>query len=207
MIFAMGLVIPDDQQQTCLDVSDTFWLQFSLANDCHSWEREQKMASTSGQASVTNAFWVLMNKHSMSCDEAKRVCREKASQYAAEYVRVVETAKVRSDLCDDAKLLLERMTFAISGNIVWGLQCPRYHDDRALTAAQLEMAESVCADETIGWIRGQEKKATDGVAERSKAASNGVIDNGIAINNGNSYKNMEVVRDVPSLSTDVCNCP
>lgn len=204
MIFAMGFVIPEDQQHTCLEISKPLWLQLSLANDYHSWEREQKTASNSGQESVTNAIWVLINKHSMSYDEAKRVCRDKASQYAAEYVRVVEAAKASVDLCDNAKLLLERMKFAISGNIAWGLQCPRYHDHQPLTAAQLEMAETVRAGEAMSWICGQETKATDSVAERPKVNNNGVITNCIATN-GNSFKNMEVLRDVPALSTDVCN--
>ncbi|KAH6641834.1 isoprenoid synthase domain-containing protein [Chaetomium tenue] len=216
VLFAMGLAIPEDQQQTCLELSEAFWLQFALTNDCHSWERERKAASDSGQPSVTNAVWVLMNKHAMSCEEAKQACRDKASQYAAEYVRVVEAAKARDDLCRDAKRLLEWFRNAISGNIVWGLQCPRYNADRTLTAAQLELADAIQADETLGWIWGQEKKAMRGIAEHPKAdtnrniakctATNGAVTTGIVIN-GDSHQKMEVVQDFPSLGTDVLEEP
>ena len=78
VIFAMGLVIPEDQQQTCLDLSEAVWLNFALTNDCHSWERERKAASDNGQDSVTNAIWILMNKHSMTFEEANKACRDKA---------------------------------------------------------------------------------------------------------------------------------
>ncbi|KAK3296682.1 isoprenoid synthase domain-containing protein [Chaetomium fimeti] len=192
-IFAAGLEIPVDQQQTCLELSAPLWLQFALANDYHSWEREQKVATDCGHTSVTNAIWVLMNKHSMSCDEAKEVCRAKASQYAAEYVHVVETSKIKDDLCDDAKRLLEVFKFLISGNIIWGLQCPRYHTGRELNAAQLEMAEAIKADKTIGWEYGQEKKATNGIAKHHRVGTKGVL-------NGVSHQKMEVVRGVAALS-------
>ncbi|EAQ85668.1 hypothetical protein CHGG_06921 [Chaetomium globosum CBS 148.51] len=216
VLFAMGLTIPEDQQQTCLELSEAFWLQFALTNDCHSWERERKAASDNGQSSVTNAIWILMNKHSMSWDEAKQACRDKARQYAAEHVRVVEAAKARDDLCHDAKRLLEWFRNAISGNIVWGLQCPRYNADRTLTATQLALAEAIQADETLGWIWGQEKKAINGIAKHAKAeinggvasrtATNGIITTGIVIND-DSHQEMEVVQDVPSLGTDVLEAP
>ncbi|KAH6840594.1 isoprenoid synthase domain-containing protein [Chaetomium sp. MPI-CAGE-AT-0009] len=209
-LFALGLVIPEDQQQTCLELSESFWLQFSLTNDCHSWDRERKAASDSGQKSVTNAIWVLMNKQGMSCDEAKDACREKARQYAAEYVQVVEAAKTRDDLCNDAKRLLDMMKLEMSGNIVWGLQCPRYRADRQLAAAQLEMVEAIRAERTIGWDCDQEKKATHGIAEHPKVGINGCIANCAApdeVINGISNYMTEVVQDVPALSTNVLEAP
>lgn len=182
MIFGIGLSIPEDQQQTCLDLSQPFWLQLSLANDYHSWEREYKAAINSCQTSVTNAIWILMNKHSMTCDEAKAVCRERARQYASEYEQVVEAAKAREDLCLDAKLLLEQFKFGISGNIVWALQCPRYQADRKLNATQLEMAEAIWADESNGWDYAEPKTVKD-ATEHSGVKGNGALLNDAVTNN------------------------
>jgi hypothetical protein len=95
----MGLSIPLEQQQICLDLSRPLWLQLSLTNDCHSWEREHKAAVDNRQSSVTNGIWVLMEKHSMTLEEAQWACREKARGYAAEYLEVLEAVKRRDDLC------------------------------------------------------------------------------------------------------------
>ncbi|KAK4034307.1 isoprenoid synthase domain-containing protein [Parachaetomium inaequale] len=212
-IFGMGLSIPEEQQQTCLELSQSFWLQALLANDYHSWERERKAACDNGHASVTNAIWVLMNKHSMTCDEAEAVCREKAKQYAAEYVQVVEAAKAREDLCQDAKFLLEALKFGISGNIVWGLQCPRYHADRTLNARQLEMANAIAADETIGWEHDQQvgngitnHPAAEANGAPVNGATNGVVANG-AVTNGVSHRDMSVAREVPALGMEALEAP
>lgn len=196
-MFGMGLSIPENQQQTWLELSQPFWLHTSLANDYQSWEREHEMAIENGQGFVTNAIWVLMNKHSMTCDEAKAVCREKARQYAAEYVQLIEAVKARDDLCRDAKYFLDVLKFAISGSAVWGLQCPRYHADRTLNLAQLEMRKTIWADETIGWNHGQ-RKGVDKAAEHFGVETNGVLAN------GNAHRNLAATREVPPLSTEVC---
>ncbi|KAK3304736.1 isoprenoid synthase domain-containing protein [Chaetomium strumarium] len=200
MIFGMGLSIPEDQQQTCLELSQPFWLQLALANDYHSWERESKAAVDGRQASMTNAIWVLMNKHSMTCDEAKAVCREKARQYAAECERVVEAARARDDLCPDAKRLLEQAKFLVSGNIAWALQCPRYHADRKLNAAQLEMAAAIWADESDSWDCAERPESVNDVAateQHSEVKANGALlsTTSATVANGNSLTNHSSLTD------------
>lgn len=175
LIFALGLSIPENQQQMCLDLTKSFWISTSLTNDYHSWERERKASTGNSHDFVTNAIWVLMNKHSMTCDEAKAVCRERAQRCAAEYIRVVKNSKTRDDLCRDAKFFLDVLQFGISGNIVWGVRSPRYHPDRELSLKQREMAISVWADENIG------------------SATNGTV-----------HQDTAVVRGVPRLGPEVC---
>jgi hypothetical protein len=183
MIFGMGLSIPEDQQQACLDYSQPLWLHLALANDYHSWEREHKAAVNSCQTSVTNAIWILMNKHSMTCEEAKTVCRERARQYAAEYEQVAEAAMAREDLCQDAKFLLEQSKFGISGNIAWALQCPRYHTDRKLNTTQLEMAETIWAEESNSWDYAEPKTVND-TTEHSGVKANGALLSSAVTNDG-----------------------
>ncbi|KAK4101104.1 terpenoid synthase [Parathielavia hyrcaniae] len=200
LMFGMGLSIPENQQQTWLELSQPLWLHGSLANDYQSWEREHKIAIQNGQGSVMNAIWVLMNKHSMACDEAKAVCREKARHYAAEYVQLVEATKARDDLCRDAKHLFDVLRFWISGSAVWGLQCPRYHADRTLNPAQLEVRRAIWADETIAGNHDQ-PKAVNVVAERPGVETNGVVPNGTA------HGNRAAAREVPPLSAEALEAP
>ena len=202
-IFAMGLSIPEDQQQTCLDLSEPMWITSCLANDCHSWEREHQAAADNNHDSVSNAIWVLMNRHSMTCDEAKAECRQRATQYAAEYLRVVDAAKARDDLCQDAKFLLDVLRFAISGHVVWGLQCLRYHPDKTLSPKQLEMAKAVGSDLTTGWCH-RNQNATDAIAEHPKVETIGAVTNGT---NSTPGSGLTAVREVPKLGLEVCTPP
>jgi hypothetical protein len=126
MMFGHGLSIPEDQQRTCYDLARPFWLAAALANDYYSWERERDEASAHGDIFVSNAIWVLMRQHGMTLERAKSVCRDRAREYSTEYLRVLEAVKMRDDLCNDAKVLLNRLQFAVSGNIVWSLQTSRY---------------------------------------------------------------------------------
>ncbi len=202
-MFGMGLDIPDDQQQTCLELARPFWLQIALANDYHSWEREHEAAKAHGHTSVTNAIWVLMNKHSMTYEEANAVCGERANQYAAEYLHILETVRHRDDLCPDAKYLLDLLKFGISGNIAWSMQCPRYHPDRELNLVQLEMSKAVWADESTSWGHGP-KIAAAKAAQRLFASTSGVVADSATQQIG------AAVRDVPSLMAGVrtlCSAP
>lgn len=210
-MFAMGLSIPEDQQQTCLDLSESFWLQTALANDYHSWEREEKAAADHNQSFVTNAIWVLMNNHSMTCEEARRVCHERAKQYATECVRVIEAVRNRDELCRDAKWLLEVQMFGVSGNAVWSLQCPRYHPDRTLNPAQLAMMRAIWAKGTTGHDHDL-PEAANGTVEPSQGAVNRVVADRVVANEGVANgtaaqgatgKDTTAMRDVPALGDEV----
>jgi hypothetical protein len=195
-MFAMGLRIPEDQQQTCFELSRPFWMQTALANDCHSWERERRTAYSQDPGFVANAIWVLMHRQSMTLEKAKTVCRARVKEYAAEYLQVVESASGRDDLCRDAKFFLNALQFGISGNIAWGLQCPRYHVERKLTPAQCEIGKTLRADQAIGW-HGAQTPVGNGVAGRTVTKINGTVVNGM------HRQVAGVVRDVPALGTEV----
>ncbi|KAL2194458.1 isoprenoid synthase domain-containing protein [Corynascus similis CBS 632.67] len=213
MIFGMDLSIPEDQQQTCYELAQPLYLHFALANDYHSWERDLKVASDSGQTFVANAIWILMNKHSMTCDEAKAACCEKASQYAAEYEQAVEATKLRDDLCQNAKLLLEQLKLVICGNDVRILQRYCYPADRKPNATQVKMAKSLGVEEKTMNLEPDKQRFVDEAVKPLKAKTNAAFLNGAvakeALANGTVTKNalLAAVRDVPSLSTKVLEAP
>ena len=189
----MGLSIPEDQQQTCYELAQPLYLHFALANDYHSWERDLKVASDSSQPFVANAIWILMNKHSMTCDEAKAACCERASQYAAEYEQAVEATKRRDDLCQDAKLLLERLKLAICGNNVGALQRYCYPADRKPNATQVKMVEAPGVKEKTMDLELDKQRFVDEAVKPLKAKTNGAFLNGAvakeALANGTVTKN------------------
>lgn len=196
-MFALGLEIPEEQQQTCLDLAQPMCLQISLANDLHSWDREAEAARARGEASVTNAVWIFMTKHSLTLDDAKAACRERAKKYASEYLGVLDQVKTRNDLCQDAHTLLQALQHAISGNVVWGLQCPRYHPDRELNQTQLEMARSVWADGSLGW-GGERLQLKELAVDGDEIECNGHTAVRLT-----KLREKTVVRDAPALDTEV----
>ncbi|AEO63664.1 uncharacterized protein THITE_121363 [Thermothielavioides terrestris NRRL 8126] len=203
-VLSMGLNIPEEQQQACLELSEPLWRQLSLAKDYVSWEREFMAASAHDDMVVNNAVWVLMKQHAMTCEEAQAVCRERANRYAAEYLQVLETVDARDDLCADAKSLLHTLQLAMSGNVVWCLQSPRYNPARWLSTAQLEIAKAVGAEEAHSWSRAN-PLAVNGDIKNANGRAHGLSVNGV------SHRAVPVavavVRDVPALSTEVLEAP
>jgi hypothetical protein len=101
-------------------------------------------------------------------------------------------------LCRDAKVYLDAQQFVTSGNIVWGLQSPRYNAEIGLSPKQLEMAKAIWSDDTIGWSQGVGRRK-----EASAAAENPGIETSGVVASGAVHQAMAAAREVPELSTEV----
>ena len=101
----------------------------SLTNDLFSYEKEYEAAQNAGLTDVVNALWVLMGEHDISLAEAKAMCRRRIKEEVAKYACVVKETRLRDDLSSEAKRYIELMQYSVSGNVIWSLQCPRYHKD------------------------------------------------------------------------------
>ncbi|KAK4140186.1 isoprenoid synthase domain-containing protein [Dichotomopilus funicola] len=226
VLFGIAADIPKDQQEVCFELTQAFWMQTCLVNDSHSWGRERDAAAAAGQKWVSNAIWVLINKHSMTHEAAQAFCRRKASKYAAEYERTVAQAMDRDDLCRDAKRLLDNFRLGMTGNVIWGLQCPRYQKRRKLTEDQLQMKEEIMGEtETFGWTRDQIVGVddqpeippfpfSDTLPKRSSCINgppNDMLTNGSAVPATRTKKpltsNAGIVRDVPALNIQILTAP
>lgn len=115
----------------------------SLTNDLFSWEKERDAAEKHGQPHVVNAIWVLMGELSISESEAKAVCREKIKESVADCLVKVKEAKSNPKLSPDLRTYVEAMQYSVSGNLVWSLDCPRYHPEASYDSATLSMMEEV----------------------------------------------------------------
>ncbi|PMB67683.1 Fusicoccadiene synthase [Beauveria bassiana] len=76
---------------------------------------------------MTNGIWVLNQQHSIDMEEAKLRIRQKVKDFVAQYVMTLEKIKAGQDLSLDSRRLIEAMQYMISGNLIWGNLCPRYH--------------------------------------------------------------------------------
>jgi hypothetical protein len=132
----------------------------SLTNDLFSYEKEYQAAQAAGLPDVINALWVLMSEHQISLEEAKAMCRVRIKEEVAQYARIVRETPSRNDLSGDAKRYIELMQYSVSGNVVWSLQCPRYHSDMQYNERQLlREKHGVVKYPTTYQLRGQKKRA------------------------------------------------
>ena len=125
----MGLTIPEDEMGLCKDLGRPSWAALALTNDLYSWEKELDAATKAGAPHVINGIWVLMKEHSLTETEAKILCRKKIREFVADARRIVEKNKLNTNLSSDLRIYLEAILYSISGNLVWSIYCPRYHEE------------------------------------------------------------------------------
>ncbi|KAF2866148.1 isoprenoid synthase domain-containing protein [Massariosphaeria phaeospora] len=135
--FGMALTIPEHEMPLCEKLMLPAWHAASLQNDLFSWEKEYRDAKKHGQADVVNAIWVIMKEHNMKVDQAKVFCRKKIKEAVADYVKIVERTKKDLTISLDLRKYIEAMQYSLSGNVVWSLSCPRYHEKKDYNELQL----------------------------------------------------------------------
>jgi hypothetical protein len=133
----MGITIPEKEADICAKLMRPAWVAAGLTNDLFSWEKEYAAAIRNGHPDVANAIWVLMGEHSITAEEAKLLCREKIKVAVAEYLKIIEESRNNTNLSLDLRRYIEAMQYSLSGNVVWSLQCPRYHPEKNYNQLQL----------------------------------------------------------------------
>lgn len=58
----MGLTIPDDELELCMELARPGYAAISLTNDLYSWKKEWKAAGDAGINYEYNAVWVIMQE-------------------------------------------------------------------------------------------------------------------------------------------------
>jgi len=133
----MGITIPNEESELCAQLMRPAWIAAGLTNDLFSWEKECEAARRNGLSYVVNAIWVLKGEHSITTDEAKALCREKIKVAIADYLQVIKRTCNNLKVSLDLRKYIEAMQYSLSGNVVWSLQCPRYHPEAQYNQLQL----------------------------------------------------------------------
>jgi hypothetical protein len=126
---------------TCAELVLPAVIAASLTNDLYSYEKEAEAARRAGNDHITNALWVLMVEHDISLEEARERAKGRIKEEVAKYVQVVADVNSRHDLSSDARKYIELMQYSVSGNVVWSIQCPRYHKGATYNERQRLRAE------------------------------------------------------------------
>jgi hypothetical protein len=123
----MALTIPKDELDLCFELSRPGYAALGLVNDLYSWKKEKKAANDIGADYVFNAIWVIMKESSVTEDEAIAICREKIDDEMSTFNSTIINIGA-SRLSKDTVVYLEAVRYSYIGNLVWSINCPRYHE-------------------------------------------------------------------------------
>jgi hypothetical protein len=145
--FGMGLTIPENDIERSTEATQSAFAVIALTNDLFSWERERDAAKRDNMPHVVNAIWVIMGQHSVSEEEAKKICHSKIVELVQEYKCIVEQYRKDESVCLDLKKYIEALQYNISGNLAWSLTCPRYNPKTKLNTCQMWMQQRVAQNQ------------------------------------------------------------
>jgi len=127
MLWGMGMGLTEDEDTQLADVRQPCYAALALANDYFSFDREWEEAQNGG-AQPTNAVCLFMQWHGMDVSTAKSMVREAVNRYELAFLERSDEFRRESPFASK-KLdrYLRGLAYQVSGNVVWSLNCPRYH--------------------------------------------------------------------------------
>lgn len=178
--FGMAITIPEDELDLAHELANVAYLNLGLTNDLYSYQKEYETAMAMGQDYVVNVIWVLMEEHGISEDEAKAMCREKIKQTIVDFRQIVSQTNARDDVSTETKRYIEGLLYSLSGNLVWSIDCPRYHSWSSYNERQLRyMKDGIPkTDSDNSSMNGHAPTQEDGSRKRVQAdgaAANGGV--------------------------------
>ena len=130
LVFSMGsdFHVPDEELDLSRELATPAVTAISLTNDLVSYQKDCDEAKKAGSDNVKNALWVIMNERNVSLNEARSLCRSRIEEEVEKYLKMVESTQKNMKLSMDVREYLRLLQYAISGNVAWSAQCPRYHE-------------------------------------------------------------------------------
>ncbi|RMD43624.1 hypothetical protein DV735_g1542, partial [Chaetothyriales sp. CBS 134920] len=198
--FGMGISIPKEELDLCHKLASIAYLNLGLTNALYSWEKEYETAVAMGRDCIVNIISFLMEERKIPEEEAKEVCRARIKQTIIDFRKIVDDTKPRDDVSIDTKRYLEALLFSLSGNLVWSIECPRYH------------RWSSCNERQLDWIKNGIPKFNNsppyvnaGITTNLDGLQNGAAN---AVTDGHMNGNGDVYSQNPfslEIDTDLVN--
>lgn len=127
MLFGMGLRLTQEERLRVESVVRPGYIAFCLANDYFSFDVEYEDFMSSAQPSITNIVWLFMTWRGVGIAEAKRLVRDIILGYERDFKALWEELLSTGQASDAQQRYLTGMSFQVVGNVLWSLDCPRYH--------------------------------------------------------------------------------
>ncbi|KAK4237715.1 isoprenoid synthase domain-containing protein [Achaetomium macrosporum] len=131
MLFGMDMTLTKDEDALLADIVRPCYASQALANDYFSFDCEWAEAqSKPGAAKPMNAVWLYMRWRGVNTAVAKRLVVEATNRYEKQFLELCEQfRREHAPIPPKLDLYLRALSYQISGNVVWSLNCPRYHPE------------------------------------------------------------------------------
>ncbi|KAI3329071.1 putative geranylgeranyl diphosphate synthase [Xylariaceae sp. AK1471] len=173
LTFGMGITIPENEIEVAHQLANVAYLNLLLTNDLYSYQKEYEAAKSLGEEQLVNAVWVLMSEQCISEAEAKELCKEKIRQSVVDYRKIVQETNQRTDVSAETKRYIEALLYTMSGNLVWSIDCPKYHSSSTYNERQFHLAKNgVTISDNIPSVKdSHESTKTNGVSPHGLISS------------------------------------
>ena len=180
LLFGMGVTLSKEEDIKLEQIRKPCYAALGLANDFFSFDREYADFEKSGKSqTLTNAVWLHMQWYNMDVNAAKSMTLEATKRHEEKFLgSCAEFRQNNAPIPEKLDRYLDALAYQISGNVVWSLNCPRYHREYrydpnvgmedGLTAESLQ--KTLCL-EYDAYIRTEVKEERDESSRRSSTDS------------------------------------
>ena len=132
LLFGMGITLTEKEDSQLESVRKPCYAAVSLANDYFSFDREyHEFQASSKSQTLTNAVWLHMKWHNVDIVAAKKLVKHAIWRYERRFLDLCAEYRCENDpITNHIDRHLRALAFQVSGNVVWSMNCPRYHPDR-----------------------------------------------------------------------------
>ncbi|KAI6777686.1 isoprenoid synthase domain-containing protein [Emericellopsis cladophorae] len=141
MLFGMGMVLTDKEH-------DEF---ASVVRPCFASEWDE--AQEPGAPKPVNAVWLYMQWQGVDIASAKLLVLEAASHHEKQFLSLCDEFRRKfAPVSETADRYLRGLSYQISGNVIWSLNCPRYHSEYRYdpNAVDLSKSREMADEEKLG---------------------------------------------------------
>jgi len=136
MLWGLGMTLTKEEDELLAPILRPRHAAVGLANDYFSFDREYEefrsdvlpTKQMSEKATLTNSVYLFMGLQNVDVAAAKELVKAETIKYEQEFLqRWRGFLHSSTPVSEKLRRCLEAHSFQVSGNVVWSLQCPRYH--------------------------------------------------------------------------------
>ncbi|EGX49003.1 hypothetical protein AOL_s00079g224 [Orbilia oligospora ATCC 24927] len=128
ILFGMGIRLTDEEHKIAREVVIAVWRALALLNDYFSFNKEYREFLESDDTTLVNAVWLYTQWENLDIETAKEVVRKKALEFEQKFLKDrQEFLKTHAHRNTRLAKYIEGWYYAMSANLWWNLDCPRYH--------------------------------------------------------------------------------
>lgn len=165
MLFGMGMTLTSAEDEQLANIIRPCYASLALANDYFSFDREWQEAQEEGDSKPLNAVYLYMKWQGVHIAEAKQLVREATNRYERQFLELCDRFRQDHPSADKLDKYLRGLSYQVSGNVVWSLNCPRYHPEYRYDPNA--GVEDTIAAQKRGQLPQADGEQQDGVASES----------------------------------------